>query len=306
MSDSNRKEHCRICNSDKLVTALSGLKTNLGEVYSLSQCRACTFISTSPIPSRDTLRQYYDHDYWLPGHAQASKLLTRFYAMRMAGIIKDIKQRVVPSARILDWGAGDGSFLRLLDQHGYDSYGIDQFSSPKSHPKLFNASIEDAPFADDFFDAISCFHVLEHIRDPVESVTNALKLLKPGGLFVLEVPNIASWGFKVFKKSWYPLDIPIHLNHFSPAVLQRLIENTCRIEVIQTDFFSHRHSNSFLLLSLMPALSPPRVRRRNSGYYPVALMILYLTLQLIIFPFSKIEASMGHGEVIRMYVRKKA
>ena len=306
MIDENQTDDCRICNSGEKATVLSGLKTDLGEVYRLSQCLDCSFISTSPVPSPETLQRYYDRNYWLQRNSQASKLLFRFYAMRMAGIIRDIKQRVVPKARVLDWGAGDGSFLRLLDQQGYESYGIDRFSSPTSHQNLINASIDDAPFANEFFDVICCFHVLEHISNPVASVAKALKLLKPGGLFVVEVPNIASWGYKFFKKTWYPLDIPVHLNHFSPSVLQKLIETTCRIEVLQTDYFSYRHSNSFLLLSLMPALSPPRIRRRNAGSYPLPLMMLYLALQLILFPFSKIAASMGQGEVIRMYVRKKA
>ncbi|MBT8363717.1 MAG: class I SAM-dependent methyltransferase [Deltaproteobacteria bacterium] len=306
MLDDSQKDRCRICNSDDLVTILSDLTTRLGEVYSLSQCRACSFISTSPLPSFENLRQYYDQDYWLGGNGKTSKLLTRYYAIRMAGTIKNLKQRVLPEARILDWGAGDGSFLRLLDRQGYDSYGIDNFSSPISHKKLISASIEDAPFVNEFFDAITCFHVLEHISNPVPSVAKAFSLLKPGGIFVVEVPNIASWGFKVFKKAWYPLDIPVHLNHFNPAVLQMLFEHAGQAELIKTNYFSNRHSPSFLLLSLIPAISPPRVRSRYSGYFPLPLMILYLFLQLIIYPFSKIEALMGRGEVIRMYVRKKA
>jgi SAM-dependent methyltransferase len=306
MPQESQKDTCRICNSDDLVTLLSDLTTRLGEVYSLSLCRDCSFIGTSPLPSFDNLKQYYNEDYWLQGNGKTSKLLTRFYAIRMRGIIKNIKQQVLPKARILDWGAGDGSFLRLLDQQGYDSFGIDNFSSPTHHKKLINTSIEDVPFANEFFDAITCFHVLEHIGNPVQAVIKALSLLKPGGIFVVEVPNIASLGFKLFKKTWYPLDIPVHLNHFNPAVLQKLFENAGQVEVIKTDYFSNRHSPSFLLLSLIPAISPPRVRSRYSGYFPVPLMILYLILQLIIYPFSKIEAFMGRGEVIRMYVRKKA
>ena len=306
MPDEYQKDTCRICNSDDLVTLLSDLTTNLGEVYGLSQCRACSFISTSPLPSFDHLAQYYNEDYWLRGNAKSSRLLTRFYAIRMRGIIKTIKQLVKPNARILDWGAGDGSFLGLLDQQGYDTYGIDNFSSPTQHKNLINASIEEAPFAHEFFDAITCFHVLEHIINPVPSILKALSLLKPSGIFVVEVPNIASWGFKLLKKRWYPLDIPIHLNHFNQAVLQKLFENAGMVEVVKTDYFSNRHSPSFLLLSLIPSISPPRVRSRYSGYFPVPLMILYLILQLGVYPFSRIEALMGGGEVIRMYVRKKA
>ena len=91
MLDDNQKHTCRICKSEDLVTVLSDLTTRLGEVYSLRQCRACSFISTSPLPAIEKLSQYYDQDYWLAGSGKTSKLLTCFYAKRMAGIIKTIK-----------------------------------------------------------------------------------------------------------------------------------------------------------------------------------------------------------------------
>jgi 2-polyprenyl-3-methyl-5-hydroxy-6-metoxy-1,4-benzoquinol methylase len=297
-------DNCRICKSTEMTPILSGLQTRLGEVYSLMQCKTCSFISTHPLPGPNVLKQYYDQDYWQNSGGKTGGLLDLFYKLRMHGIIKALKKMVPPGGRVLDWGAGDGSLLRLLNAEGFAGHGIDIYSAESPNRKLINSSIQDAPFQSEFFEAITCFHVLEHIDEPVSSIKKATQLLKPGGILVLEVPNISSGGFKLFKKKWYPLDIPVHINHFSLAVLQRILDNVGGNQILQVDYFSHRHSPSSVLLSVLPAISPPRVRARYSGNFPAALKLLYLILQLISYPFSMIEALIHRGEIIRMYVKK--
>ena len=214
---------------------------------------------------------------------------------------------MVPAgSRVLDWGAGDGSLLRLLEAEGFEVAGIDIYSNECFNRKLINASIKSAPFQDEFFDAITCFHVLEHIDDPVSSIEKAMQLVKPGGILVFEVPNVESIGFKIFSKNWYPLDIPVHLNHFSTMVMKRMFNNIGNTRILKIEYFSHRHSSSSLLLSLMPAISPPRVRARHSGHFPLSIMFLYLLLQLTVYPLAIMEAFAMRGEIIRMYVRKSA
>ena len=306
MIEQNQTELCRVCNSNLSTNILTDLKTRLGEVYSLKQCRLCSFVTTSPLPSAETLSQYYDQDYWQRGNSKTAKLLAYFYSLRLSGITSNLKKIVPPKARILDWGAGDGAFQRLLERKGFDSYGIDSYSRESDNKKTVRAAIEEAPFPDAFFDAITCFHVLEHIHQPVTSVKKVLRLLKPGGIFIVEVPNIASLGYKIFKKRWYPLDIPVHLNHFNPAVMQTLFEKVGNLNIIKTAHFSNRHSASSLLLSLIPSFSPPRIRNRYSGRFPFALMILYLLLQIISTPFAIPGAMLRSGEIVRMYVRKTA
>jgi 2-polyprenyl-3-methyl-5-hydroxy-6-metoxy-1,4-benzoquinol methylase len=287
-----------------MTPILSGLQTRLGEVYSLMHCKACAFISTHPLPDPNSLKQYYDQDYWQNSVGKTGSLLDRFYKLRMHGIIKTIKKMVPPGSRILDWGAGDGSLLRLLEANGFEGVGIDIYSAESPHRKLINSSIQDAPFQGEFFDAITCFHVLEHIDNPVLSLKTAMQFLKPGGILVFEVPNIESVSFKLFKKKWYPLDIPVHINHFSLSVLKRILDIVGSNQILRVDHFSHRHSPSSVLLSVLPAISPPRVRARYSGSFPAPLMVSYLFLQLISYPFPLIEALVHRGEILRMYVQK--
>ena len=297
-------DNCRICNNTEIKPILSGLQTRLGEVYSLMQCSACAFISTHPLPDPNSLKKYYDQDYWQNSAGKTGSLLDTFYKLRMHGIIKAIKKMTPPGSRIMDWGAGDGALLRLIEAEGFEGVGIDIYSVESPNRKLINSSIQDAPFQHEFFDAITCFHVLEHVDDPVLSLKKAIRFLKPGGILIFEVPNIESVGFKLLKRNWYPLDIPVHINHFSLSVLQRILDTVGKNQIRHIEYFSHRHSPSSILLSVLPAISPPRVRAKHSGNFPAPLMALYLFLQLISYPFALIEALMHRGEILRMYVQK--
>ena len=306
MVKGNQTDTCRICGSSSLVTILSDLRARLGGIWSLKQCSICSFISVDPLPSAERLGEYYGQNYWQRYDGKVGVFLTFLYRLRISGIIKDMKELVPPKGRILDWGAGDGMLVKLLEKAGFEGYGIDTYSSASNQKNLVSATIEHAPFKEGSFDAVTCFHVFEHLYRPVSSMKKAFQLLKPGGILVVETPNIASIGFRVFKKKWYPLRVPVHLNHFSPEVMQRLFDTVGGSHVLKTAYFSHRHSPSSLVLSLIPAISPPRVRATYSGRFPLPLMMVYLFLQLVSYPFSILEALSRRGEFLRMYVQKKA
>ena len=295
---------CRICRWQAFTTLLSEFKSELGEVYALKRCNRCSFISVDPLPTPEILKRYYNRDYWKWRQSKTTDLLNLRYKLQMLGTVRDIKQFIPHNGQILDWGAGDGSLVRLLKEAGFTCWGIDTYSAGPNNTNLINTTIEEIPFPNNFFDAITCFHVLEHIHDPVTSLTKAFSLLKEGGILVVEVPNIESCGFQIFKEKWYPIDLPVHLNHFSSAVMKRLLSMAGNTRTIKIDHFSHRHSPSITVLSLFPSISPQRVRRKNSGRYPLPLMVLYLILQLAAYPFSLVGSLLKKGEIIRMYVRK--
>lgn len=297
-------ETCRICGKEGMQVILSNCKTTFDETYSLIQCDSCSFVSIYPIPSVETLKRYYGKNYWHKGDGKVNYLLDKLYKFRMQGIVRDIQKIVPAKCRILDWGAGDGAFIRLLEETGYDCVGIDLYSVPKTEQSLINATIETAPFEKETFDAITCIHVLEHIGNPVESIKKAFSLLKPNGILVIEVPNIDSIGFKLFQKRWQPLEILTHLNHFNLRSLEKLFKIADNSEIIKVDYFSHRVSPSALIVSLMPFFSAKKMRSRYNGKYPLHLMVIYLLLQLAVYPFVFVESLLKKGAVIRITVKK--
>jgi SAM-dependent methyltransferase len=297
-------DRCRLCGQNEMAVILSGIRTDLKDDYSLLECGKCGFVTLSPLPDDQLLGKYYNREYWQEGSNSSSGYMDLLYRLRMSGIVRDIK-RVVPSrGRVLDWGAGDGAFVRLLVKNNFSGYGIDSFSPACDGKRIFRSDISDAPFDTESFDCITSFHVLEHLRDPVGAIKSASRLLKPGGVFIAEVPNISSFQYKLFKKDWQPLEIPFHLNHFNPNTLSKLFTCNVNCQVIHVSCFSHRVSPSALLLSVLPSFSPKLVRKRYQGRYPMFLKMAYLFLQAVVYPFVLTEACCKKGAVVRFYVKK--
>ncbi len=134
----------------------------------------------------------------------------------------------VQSGSILDIGCSSGSFLRTLKGELWKLYGIEM--SPvvadcarrSTGADVFVGDVLDAPFEDNNFDAVSGFHVLEHMYDPRKVMIKVLSWLKPGGIFTLTLPNIDSLEARIFGCHWFGLDVPRHLWQFSPHALSAM------------------------------------------------------------------------------------
>jgi hypothetical protein len=103
-------------------------------------------------------------------------------------------------------------------RHGRDAVGLEPHASG---PRLRAAEIEE--MSGDWA-AVVFWHSLEHLRQPAEALSHAAKLLVPGGLLVVAVPNAASLQARAFGDRWFALDLPRHLVHLSPAPLLSKIE----------------------------------------------------------------------------------
>ncbi len=96
------------------------------------------------------------------------------------------------------------------------------------------------------FDAVTMWNALEHVHQPRETVQAANRALRPGGILVVGVPNIASWAFEQFRERWYPLKVPRHLTHFTPNTLRETL-NAEGFQVLSVD---HIARPSFLRKSV--------------------------------------------------------
>ena len=134
----------------------------------------------------------------------------------------------VPPGRLLDVGCGSGDLLEHFAGRGWEMYGIDPSASAvaaaaKRGASVHQGTLRDQPWQPGSFALITFQHALEHIDEPVDSLRLASALLQPGGLLVIDVPNWACWQRRLlFRDRWHPLELPRHLQHFSPQALERL------------------------------------------------------------------------------------
>lgn len=232
-------KHCYICGSTK-VKVLMPVRDrwyNLPGNFNLVQCPGCGLIYTNPRPTMESMAAYYPHDY-------QPHQVGDYGANRKSAVIKEKIKSVfkswlntrsyylpppVPGGRLLEIGCSYGSYLNQARNAGWEVYGVEIAKDPARYGQeilglnIYQGTLENAGLADDFFDIVTGWMVLEHLHDPLAAIKEIRRIIKPGGIFAFSVPNAGSWEFKLFGANWFSLDVPRHLSHFTPEYIQYLL-----------------------------------------------------------------------------------
>jgi SAM-dependent methyltransferase len=147
---------------------------------------------------------------------------------RRLGLLRRV---ATPPARVLDAGAGQGRFLAAACAAGYDAFGIEPAQRGLERARALGVpiravTIEEAEIEPGSLDAVSLWHVLEHLAEPPAALERIAGWLRPGGGLLVGVPNLASVQARVGGERWYHLDVPRHRTHFTPAGLTRILERS--------------------------------------------------------------------------------
>lgn len=79
------------------------------------------------------------------------------------------------------------------------------------------------PFADQSMDFVNMSHVLEHTLDPIQALRELRRVLKPGGVAQVTVPNTNSWSARRYRAQWRALEVPRHLYHLTDDTVLRML-----------------------------------------------------------------------------------
>jgi 2-polyprenyl-3-methyl-5-hydroxy-6-metoxy-1,4-benzoquinol methylase len=134
----------------------------------------------------------------------------------------------VPKGKLLDVGCGSGLWLILMRELGWEVEGVDFDGASvnlavEQGLKVHQGSLEQQTFSCSSFDAITLNHVIEHVPDPVQILSECARILKPGGQLIIATPNASAFGHRVFGKNWRGLEPPRHLYLFTPASMRSLL-----------------------------------------------------------------------------------
>ena len=277
------------------------------EVYRLVRCSSCSLVWLDHAPEPADMWQHYGQDYDRKIAAAGESSPGRWRDRRETLSLH--KQ----GGAILDLGCSSGSFLETLKGGNWDLYGVEMSNESANRAlarcgaKVFVGDILDAPFKPASFDAITCFHVFEHLYQPREVLAKVSEWLKPGGIFYALMPNIDSAGMRVFRTYWYPLELPRHLYHFSPKSLSQL---AAEVGLEQVSLVTGREvfiekSVYYMVdqaLSKVGIKRPPLAKAKEASFPRKVVRKMYrLTLQPVL---TGMIALAGDGESIHAVFKK--
>ncbi len=224
--------------------------TATNESFDLILDEELEMLITSPKPEKSKLSKYYESESYI-SHTDSSKTfidkiyqIVKNYTIRKK--VKLIDSLQTEGKSILDIGCGTGDFLAASKNDGWNVVGIEPNEKAKNFAikKVNTANTKVSLFYKDIeallkensnqkFDVISMWHVLEHVYDLEEYISNLEKLLKPNGSLLIAVPNFNSFDAKYYGKFWAAYDVPRHLWHFSQKSIVKLFGKR-NLKVVQT------------------------------------------------------------------------
>ena len=226
---------CPLCNSTEIAEALTARDHTVSQkTFSIWECSNCTLRFTQDVPDAASIVAYYQSEDYISHTNTRKGLVNSLYHMVRKQTLSD-KRRLLCSAtrmksgKMLDIGAGTGAFVAHMKENDWDVTGLEpdekarEVALTQNNVQLLSIS-EFYSLPPDSYDAITLWHVLEHVHDLHAYIGQLARLLKKEGRIFIAVPNYTSYDAKNYDAYWAAYDVPRHLYHFSPKALNALVK----------------------------------------------------------------------------------
>jgi len=199
------------------------------EVFSVQHCKDCNHRFTSPLPGPDMIGPYYDSPDYISHTDDGSSVFGKVYkSLRSLNMSKKHThvKRWVSEGRHLDYGCGTGTFLEFMLAKGFASEGVELNDGAREKASRYGHVVPNISETNGTYNAITLWHVLEHIYDLKQLMRDFHARLHDDGALFIAVPNPESPDAIKYNEFWAAWDIPIHAQHFSKSSMQSLASKT--------------------------------------------------------------------------------
>lgn len=225
---------CPVCNNNSISYSFTAKDNTVSdETFAIWKCAHCSLLFTQDIPAEENIGKYYNsHNYISHSDTKEGFINQAYHTVRSIALTgkKNLieKKTGIAAGNILDIGCGTGAFLDKMKKGGWQVTGLEPDEGARQKAaSLYN--IQTRPSAELFnlqpgsFDAITLWHVLEHVHRLHEYIDQIKKLLTSQGLIFIALPNHTSVDAENYKENWAAFDVPRHLYHFSPYSMNVLM-----------------------------------------------------------------------------------
>ena len=228
--------------------------------HTYHQCASCGLLLLHPQP--ENVQQTYDLDYYeqrsLLELSPLNQWLYERYLRQLDSLLTS------SSRRLLDVGCGVGNFLQLAQTQGWQVEGTEISPPAVQHARrqygLDVYQEELSAFPDGTYDAVTLWDVLEHLPAPLDTLAQAYRLLKPGGILALSTVNVRGLTTRLVGRRSCVSNPEEHLFYFSASTLCQLLQRA-GFDLLQCT------SQMLLLRNLTLGIPRPRTSPGTRGDY---------------------------------------
>ncbi len=242
-------DFCPACGSASIHKALCATDhTVSGNSFEVWQCAGCSLRFTQNVPTEDQIGKYYRSEDYI-SHTESRKgLINRLYLLVRRFTLRTKRRFVsretgLQKGRLLDIGAGTGAFLHTMRGAGWEVTGVEPDSgaihrAEEAYGIQLQPSEQLFSLPENHYDAVTLWHVLEHVHQLHRYLEQIKKSCRPGAKIFIAVPNYTSLDAERYGAAWAAYDVPRHLYHFSHAAMDALMKrHGLRISRIQPMWF---------------------------------------------------------------------
>ena len=195
-----------------------------GKHNTIVKCQNCGLVYVNP--HRETSAILHDYE----------EVVDELYLEEREGRVLTFRRNLRPleelmppdkGRRLLDVGCHIGVFLEIAQERGWEAWGVEPSrwavrEARSRGLRVIEGTLDDLHVADEFFDVITMWDVIEHLPDPLRALRKSYRLLKKGGIICIHTINIESPLAKLMGHRW-PWLMEMHLYYFSPRTLAAML-----------------------------------------------------------------------------------
>ncbi|WP_210410806.1 class I SAM-dependent methyltransferase [Leptospira sarikeiensis] len=189
-------------------------------------CKTCGFQAQFPRPEPESL---YTEEYYTGNQNftyKDERITEKFDRYVWFSRLKNIS-KFRSDGNFLDIGCSFGGLLQCAKEKGYVPYGVEisPYSAKQAETrgfKVWQGQFLDADIPENFFDVITLIEVIEHLENPKKVFDKLSKVLKPGGLLLIQTANFDAWQ-AINSGNKYHYYLPGHVYYYSANLLRKIL-----------------------------------------------------------------------------------
>jgi 2-polyprenyl-3-methyl-5-hydroxy-6-metoxy-1,4-benzoquinol methylase len=214
---------CPLCESPEGVSEreLAG--------YTLERCQRCGLVFTNPQPGDEELARHYAGADGRQLAAHYARVVTPAVLAQYNRTLDRIEGLLPGRGRLLDLACAAGYFFEQAARRGWEAHGADlgawtlEAARSRGLENMHTGTLADLNFPDHHFDVVHAAQMLEHLPDPKAELADIRRIVRPGGLVYVDVPNYQTLPIRLGRDDFWLNKPPEHLNYFTPRTLRRLL-----------------------------------------------------------------------------------